>query len=87
MLGTKLKEMCVCVCVVLFLFLFFFSFCVNCYLLLCLVAKRWVCLVGIDLLLINGGGGFDCENMKFAWLLLFRVCFCFGFVSLGSTCS
>ena len=33
--------------------------------LLCLVAKRWVCLVGFDLLLIDGGGGFDCENMKF----------------------
>ena len=30
-----------------------------------LVAKRWVCLVGFDLLLIGGGGGFDCENMKF----------------------
>ena len=77
MLGTKLKEMC---------FFFFFSLC-CCYLLLCLVAKRCVCLVEIDLLLIDGGGGFDCENVKFAWLLLFRVCFCFGFVSLGSTCS
>ena len=33
---------------------------------LCLVAKRWVCLVEFDLLLIDGGGGFDCENMKFA---------------------
>ena len=31
-----------------------------------LVAKIWVCLVGFDLLLIGGGGGFDCENMKFA---------------------
>ena len=70
-----------------FFFSFSFSFCVSCYLLLCLVAKRWVCLVGIDLLLIDGGGGFDCENVKFAWLLLFRVCFCSGFVWLGSTCS
>ena len=35
--------------------------------LLCLVAKRWVCLVEFDLLLIDGGGGFDCENVKFAW--------------------
>ena len=48
-----------------FFFSFSFSFCVSCYLLLCLVAKRWVCLVGIDLLFINGGGGFDCENVKF----------------------
>ena len=56
MLGTKLKEMCVCVCV------FFFFLCVCCYLVLCLVAKRWVCLVGINLLLIDGGGGFDCET-------------------------
>ena len=34
--------------------------------LLCLVAKRWVCLVGINSLLIDGGGGFDCENVNFA---------------------
>ena len=42
---------------------------------LCLVAKRWVCLVGFDLLLINGGGRFDCENMKFARY----CCSCSGF--------
>ena len=54
---------------------FFFFLCVCCYLLLCLVAKRWVCLVGINSLLIDGGGGFDCENVKFACLLLFWVCF------------
>ena len=33
---------------------------------MCLVAKRWVCLVGFDLLLIDGGGGFDCKIMKLA---------------------
>ena len=43
--------------------------------LLCLVAKRWVCLVGFDLLLIDGGGRFDCENMKFAGY----CCSCSGF--------
>ena len=50
---------------VFFFFSFSFSFCVSCYLLLCLVAKRWVCLVRFDLLLIDGDGGFDCENMNF----------------------
>ena len=48
---------------------------VRCYLLLCLVAKRWVCVVGFDLLLIDGGGGFDYENAKFAGY----SCSCFGF--------
>ena len=33
----------------------------------------WVYLVGIDLLLIDGGGGFDRENVKFAWLLLINL--------------
>ena len=42
---------------------------------LCLVAKRWVCLIGFDLLLIDDGGGFDCENMKFAGY----SCSCSGF--------
>ena len=32
-------------------------------------------MVGFDLLLINGGGGFDCENMKFAGY----SCSCSGF--------
>ena len=33
----------------------------------------WVYLVRIDLLLIDGGGGFDHENVKFAWLLLINL--------------
>ena len=33
----------------------------------------WVYLVGFDLLLIDGGGGFDHENVKFSWLLLVNL--------------
>ena len=33
----------------------------------------WVYLVGIDLILIDGGGGFDRENVNFAWLLLINL--------------
>ena len=33
----------------------------------------WVYLVGFDLLLIDGGGGFDRENVKLDWLLLINL--------------
>ena len=33
----------------------------------------WVYLVGFDLLLIDGGGGFDRENVKLDWFLLINL--------------
>ena len=60
-----------------------------------MIAERWVCLARFDLLLIDGGGGFDCENIKFARY----PCSCFGSdcenvkfdsgfaLVLGSTCT
>ena len=48
------------------------NFCLSFLLLCCCV---WLLRDGFDLLLIDGGGGFDCENMKFVGY----CCSCSGF--------
>ena len=51
-------------------------------------------MVGFDLLLIDGGGGFDCENMKFAGYSCScsvfdceKVKFDFGLLLFSLTCT